>query len=90
MCFGRCWSSTPSRQPPFETSERFGEIVQENSGENPGGEFEKFGELSFCNFSDLTFRKRKWITGGGWCLSRIGPRQDDRWKIRHTYHIEPS
>ena len=32
--------------------ENFGE----NSGEN-SGKFEKFRELSFCNFSDLTKRK---------------------------------
>ena len=33
-------------------------------GENPGRKFKKFGELSFCNFSDLTYvtnlRKPSW------------------------------
>ena len=33
--------------------EKFGANSEENSGENPGRKFEKFGELSFCNFSDL-------------------------------------
>ena len=28
----------------------------QNSGQNPGRKFKKFGELSFCNFSDLKIR----------------------------------
>ena len=31
--------------------EKFGEDSEQNSGQNPGQKFEKFGELSFCNFS---------------------------------------
>ena len=34
--------------------EKFGENSERNSGQNPGRNFEKFGELSFCKFSDLT------------------------------------
>ena len=33
--------------------ERFGENSGQNSGQNSGRKFEKSGELSFCNFSDL-------------------------------------
>ena len=33
---------------------KFGENSEQNSGQNSGREFEKFGKLSFCNFSDLT------------------------------------
>ena len=33
--------------------QKFGENSEQNSGQNPGREFEKFGELSFCSFSDL-------------------------------------
>ena len=33
--------------------EKFGENSERNSGQNPGRKFEKFGELSFCDFSDL-------------------------------------
>ena len=36
-------------------NEKFGESSENNSGQNPGRKFEKFGELSFCNFSDLSF-----------------------------------
>ena len=32
---------------------KFGENSGGNSGQNPGRKFEKFGELSFCDFSDL-------------------------------------
>ena len=34
--------------------EKFGENSERNSGQNPGEKIEKFGELSFCDFSDLT------------------------------------
>ena len=34
---------------------KFGENSERNSGQNPGQKFEKFGELSFCDFSDLRF-----------------------------------
>ena len=33
--------------------EKFGENSEQNSGQNPGRKIEKFGKLSFCNFSDL-------------------------------------
>ena len=33
--------------------EKFGENSEQNSGQNSGQKFEKFGELSFCKFSDL-------------------------------------
>ena len=39
--------------------EKFGENSEQNSGQNPGRKFQKFGKLSFCNFSDLTIRERK-------------------------------
>ena len=32
---------------------KFGENSEQNSGGNSGQKFEKFGELSFCHFSDL-------------------------------------
>ena len=32
--------------------EKFGENSEQKFGANPGRKFEKFGELSFCNFSD--------------------------------------
>ena len=34
--------------------EKFGENSEQNSGQNSWRKFEKFGKLSFCNFSDLT------------------------------------
>ena len=46
---------------PFPTKrstknpQKFGENSERNSGQNPGQKFEKFGELSFCDFSDLTY-----------------------------------
>ena len=33
--------------------EIFGESSEQNSGQNSGQKFEKFGELSFCNYSNL-------------------------------------
>ena len=33
--------------------EKFGENSEQNSGQNSGQKFEKFGRLSFCDFSDL-------------------------------------
>ena len=38
--------------------EKFGENSEQNSGGNSRTKFEKFGELSFCHFSDLTSKKR--------------------------------
>ena len=35
---------------------KFGENSQRNSGQNSGQKFEKFGELSFCDFSNSWFR----------------------------------
>ena len=34
--------------------EKFGKNSEQNSGQNSGRKFEKFGKLSFCKFSDLT------------------------------------
>ena len=34
---------------------KFGENSEQNSGQNSGRKSKKFGKLSFCNFSDLTF-----------------------------------
>ena len=39
--------------------ENFGETSEQNSGQNSGQKLEKFGKLSFCNFSDQI------ILGGG-------------------------
>ena len=33
--------------------EKFGENSEQNSGQNSGRKFERFGKLSFCNFSGL-------------------------------------
>ena len=38
-----------------EILERFSKNSEECSGANPGRKLEKFWELSFCNFSDLTW-----------------------------------
>ena len=52
------WSRFLGNKAP-KILENFGE----NSEENPGRTFEKFGELSFCNFSDLT-KAASWVTFG--------------------------
>ena len=51
----------------------FGENSEQNSGQNSVQKFEKFGELSFCNFSDLTaldfpaqFPGTKFVFPGFW------------------------
>ena len=40
--------------------ENFGENSEQNSGGNSGQKFKKFGELSFCHFSDLRFSGSTW------------------------------
>ena len=47
------WSPFPTKQS-MKTPEMFRENSEQYSGQNSGGKFEKFGELSFCNFSDLS------------------------------------
>ena len=45
------WSPSPTKRStktPLNNSEQ-------NSGQNSGQKFKKFGELSFCNFSDLSY-----------------------------------
>ena len=42
---------------------KFGENLEQHSGENSGRKFEQFGELSFCNFSDLICKRQKTILG---------------------------
>ena len=54
-------SSFP-RNKALKILEKFGEISEQNSGQNSGQNFEKFGELSFCNFSD--FNKQKYEQTG--------------------------
>ena len=46
------WSPFPTKRST-KTPQKFGENSERNSGRNPGQKFEKFGELSFCDFSDL-------------------------------------
>ena len=47
------WSPFPGKQSA-KIRGKFGENSEQNSGGNSGQKFEKFGELSFCHFSDLT------------------------------------
>ena len=48
-----------SRPFPGKRSTKILEIFGENSEENPGeNSGRKFGELSFCNFSDLNKRRK--------------------------------
>ena len=65
------WIFSGLRLPRSEARkllEKFGENSEQNSGTNSGRKFEKFGELSFCHFSDLRLsskqatRKRKLCT----------------------------
>ena len=44
--------------------EKFGENSEQNSGGNSGQKFGKFGELSFCQFSDPTFSPKKSTASG--------------------------
>ena len=37
---------------------KIGENSEQNSGQNAGRKFEKFGKFSFCNFPDLTKETR--------------------------------
>ena len=65
VCLGICIQKSRLRFPRNEAQkilEKLGEDSEENSGENPGRKFEKFGELSFCNFSDLIFCEAVWHT----------------------------
>ena len=55
--FGEIFLVSVSHETKHENSSKnFGENSERNSGQNPGHKFEKFGELSFCDFSDLTHR----------------------------------
>ena len=45
---------------------KFGENSERNSGQNSGHKFEKFGELSFCDLSDLIFL---FAESPGWAIS---------------------
>ena len=38
---------------------KFRENSEQTSGQNPGQKFKKFGELSFCHFSDLKISKKE-------------------------------
>ena len=42
------------RNEAWKILEKFGENSEQNSGQNPGRKFEKFGKFSFCNFPGLT------------------------------------
>ena len=46
-------SLSPMKQST-KSPRKIREHSEQNSGQNSGRKFEKFGELSFCNFSDLT------------------------------------
>ena len=48
--FGEFLLVSVSHETKHEKSSKHSE---QNSGENSGRKFEKFGKLSFCNFSDL-------------------------------------
>ena len=55
------WISSGLRLPRNEARkilEKFGENLEQNSGQNSGRKFEKFGKLPFCNFPDLTKQKK--------------------------------
>ena len=54
------WSPFPTKRST-KSLEKFGENSEQNSGQNSGRKFEKFGKLSFCSFSDLTFCGRMTI-----------------------------
>ena len=47
------WSPFPTKRST-KILEKFGANSEQNSGQNPGRKFQKFGKPSFCNFSDLT------------------------------------
>ena len=47
--------------------EKFGK----NSEQNSGRKFEKFGKLSFCNFSDLKSNLKKWTLSFSSLFSRV-------------------
>ena len=47
---GDSWNTKRSTKTP---QKKFGENSEQYSGQNSGRKFEKFGELLFCNFSDL-------------------------------------
>ena len=47
------WSPSPTKRST-RSPRKIRENSEQNSGQNSGRKFEKFGKLSFCNFSDLT------------------------------------
>ena len=53
--FGESFLVSVSHNEAWKILEKFGENPEQNSGQNSGRKFEKFGKLSFCDFPDLTF-----------------------------------
>ena len=70
------WSPFPTKQStknPRKIRGKFGSKIREH---NSGRKFEKFGELSFCNFSDLT----------NWKAANGGANRIVRFLGGKTYH----
>ena len=56
--FGEFFLVSVSHETKHEkSSKNSGENSEQNSAQNSGGKFEKFGKLSFCNFSNLKKNK---------------------------------
>ena len=55
------WSPFPTKRST-ETPQKFGENSEQNSVQNSGRKFEKFGAFSFCDFSDLKHFKTVTVT----------------------------
>ena len=54
--FGEFFLVSVSHETKHEKSwKNSGKIRSKIRGQNPGRKFEKFGKLSFCNFSDLSY-----------------------------------
>ena len=51
--FGEFFLVSVSHETKHENSSKNSGKIRRNSGQNPGQKFEKLGELSFCDFSDL-------------------------------------
>ena len=81
------------RNEAWKLLKNFGENSERNSGQNSGQKFEKFGELSFCDFSDLTKGGRHSVNEGfgkdsykqGNSVKRSGPfnapLDSENWKV---------
>ena len=63
------WSPFPTKRST-KTPQKFGENSETNSGQNSGQKFEKFGELSFCDFSDLRNRSKSEQIGTNWGIPK--------------------